>query len=47
MKYNISSKNIRHLIVNKLSHNFGVSPKEASNEQYYKALALIIDDILF
>ncbi len=47
MQYNISSKDIRNLIVNKLSHNFGVSPKESTNEQYYKALALIINDILF
>ncbi len=34
------------LIEQKLSHNFGVIPQEASDEQYYKAISLIVQEIL-
>lgn len=33
-------------ISNKLSHFFGVDPKTATNEQYYKAVAMIVRDML-
>lgn len=33
-------------IGNKLSHFFGVDPKNATNEQYYKAVAMIVRDML-
>lgn len=46
MKYNLTSSQISKTIINKLSHNFGVGPKEATNEQYYKAIVLILKDVL-
>lgn len=33
-------------ISDKLSHFFGVDPKTATNEQYYKAVAMIVKDML-
>ena len=33
-------------ISDKLSHFFGVDPKTATNEQYYKAVAMIVRDTL-
>ena len=46
MNYKLSSSEIRKLILGKLSHNFGVSPGEATNEHYYKAVVLVVNDIL-
>ncbi len=46
MSHKLSSNEIRKLIVGKLSHNFGISPAEANDEQYYKALVLVVKDIL-
>lgn len=46
MSHNISSSELRRQILAKLSHNFGTDASEATNEQYYKALALIVNDIL-
>ena len=37
---------MRKLILAKLSHNFGLSPSEASDEHFYKALVLVLKDIL-
>ena len=34
------------MIVSKLSHNFGVIPTEATDEHYYKAIALILRDMM-
>ena len=36
----------RELIVAKLSHNFGVAPNDATDEHYYKAVALVVKDLL-
>lgn len=46
MKPMISSGEMRKLILAKLSHNFGLSPSEASDEHFYKALVLVLKDIL-
>ena len=46
MKTTISTAQAKKLINDKLSHFFGVSPKDASDEQYYKAVAMIIRDRL-
>ncbi len=46
MNYSLTSTQVKELIVNKLSHFFGVSPQEATYEHYYKAVAMIIRDML-
>lgn len=46
MKSTISVAQAKRLINDKLSHFFGVTPKEATNEQYYKAVAMILREIL-
>lgn len=46
MKTTISTAQAKKLITDKLSHFFGVSPKDASDEQYYKAVAMIVRDRL-
>lgn len=46
MNYNLSVPQIESLIKEKLSHNFGVSPENATDEQYYKAVALILRDLM-
>ena len=46
MKNAISASQAKKLITDKLSHFFGVSPKDATDEQFYKAVSLIIRDRL-
>lgn len=46
MNYKLSPSEFRKLIITKLSHNFGVDPAEATDEHYYKAVVLIIRDLL-
>lgn len=46
MNYKLTKKEAKELIANKLSHFFGVSPEEATYEQYYKAVALIVRDMM-
>lgn len=46
MNYKLSASEIRELIIAKLSHNFGVTPGEATDEHYYKAVALIVRDLM-
>ncbi len=46
MNYKLSPSEIRELIITKLSHNYGVTPDEATNEHYYKAIALIVRDLM-
>ncbi len=46
MKNTLTTKQATELISNKLSHFFGVSPATASYEQYYKAVAMIVHDIM-
>ena len=46
MNYSLTKKKTKELIKAKLSHFFGVNPEEASDEQYYKAVALIVNDLM-
>lgn len=46
MNYSLTSTQAKELIVNKLSHFFGVTPEEATYEHYYKAVAMVIRDML-
>ena len=46
MSKNINKSQLEDLISSKLSHVFGVSPKDATNEQFYKALAIIARDMI-
>ena len=42
----LSKTQVKQNIVTKLSRHFGVSPKEATREQMYKACAITVKDIL-
>lgn len=42
----MTSSEAREKIISKLSHNMGVTPADATYEHYYKAVALIVQDIL-
>lgn len=42
----ITSKQADEAIVSRLSHYFGVSPIEATNEQFYQATAMMLRDML-
>ena len=46
MNYKLTKKQAKELIESKLSHFFGVSPEEAAYEHYYKAVALIVRDMM-
>lgn len=46
MNYALSKKKAKELLSAKLSHFMGVSPDEATDEQYYKAIALILRDMM-
>lgn len=46
MNYKMTKKEAKELISNKLSHFFGVTPDEATYEHYYKAIALILRDMM-
>lgn len=46
MKKALTPSEARDMIVSKLSHNFGVIPTEATDEHYYKAIALILRDMM-
>lgn len=41
-----SEKELRHIILSTLSHQFGVMPDEATDEQYYQALVIVVREIL-
>ena len=41
-----TSKMLTEMIEKKLSHNFGVTPTQASDELFYKACALVLRDIM-
>ncbi len=41
-----NSKTLAEMIEKKLSHNFGVTPTQASDELFYKACALVLRDIM-
>lgn len=46
MNYSLTAAQAKELIATKLSHNLGVTPEEASYEHYYKAVAMMIRDML-
>ena len=42
----ISKKQLEEMLSSKLSHFFGVSPKDATYEQFYRALSMIVRDMV-
>ena len=46
MNYSLTKKQAKELISGKLSHYFGVSTHEATDEQYYKAVALVVRELM-
>ncbi len=46
MNYSLTAAQAKELISNKLSHFFGVTPDEATYEHYYKAVAMVVRDML-
>lgn len=46
MNKKFTPSELRDMIVETLSHNFGVTPSDATDEHYYKAIALILRDIM-
>ena len=46
MKSTLSVTQTKKLITDKLSHFFGVSPDDATDEQFYKAVSMIVRDKL-
>lgn len=46
MEHTLSTQKIKNLILQKLSHNFGLTDKDATYEYFYKATALVVKDIL-
>ena len=46
MNYSLTKKQTKDLISGKLSHFFGVSTEDATDEQYYRAVALIVKDLM-
>ena len=46
MNYRLTKAQAKELLENKLSHFIGVEPQNASDEQYYKAVALVLRDLM-
>ena len=46
MNYSLTKAQAKDLISGKLSHFFGVSTEDATDEQYYRAVALIVKDLM-
>ncbi len=46
MNYSLTKAKAKELVENKLSHFFGVTPENASYEQYYRAVAMIISEMM-
>ena len=46
MNYSLTKAQAKDLISGRLSHYFGVGTEEATDEQYYKAVALIVNDLM-
>ena len=42
----VTKTQLEEMISSKLSHFFGVSPKDATNEQFYRALSIIVRDMV-
>ena len=46
MNYSLTKAQAKDLIAGKLSHFFGVNPDDATDQQYYQAVALIVKDLM-
>ena len=46
MNYSLTKAQAKDLIAGKLSHFLGVSTDDATNQQYYQAVALIVKDLM-
>ena len=46
MNYGMTVAQVKTAIQEKLSHIYGVSSKNASDEEFYKASALVVRDLL-
>ena len=46
MDYNLTVEQIKQAIQDKLAHTFAVSPENATDEEYYKASAIIVRELL-
>ena len=46
MNYSLTKAKAKELIENKLSHVFGVTPENASYEQYYRSVAMILSEMM-
>ncbi len=46
MNYSLTKAQAKDLIAGKLSHFFGVSTDDATDQQYYQAVALIVKDLM-
>lgn len=46
MNFHFSTGEIRQMVTTRLSHNFSVTPAEATEEQLYSALACIVRDLM-
>ncbi len=46
MNYSLTKKQAKELISNKLLHFFGITTEEATNDQYYKAVSLVVKDLM-
>ncbi len=46
MNYKLTKKQAKEMLENRLLHFFGVSTTNATNEQYYRAIAMILRDMM-
>ena len=46
MNYKLTQNQFKELFTNKLFHHFGVSIDDATDEHYYKAVALVVRDLM-
>ena len=46
MNYHLTAERFREEIIDHLLHTFGVTPENAGDETYYKAVALVVSDLM-
>ena len=46
MDYSVTTEELYNRVIKKLSHNFGVTPDQATYEHFYKALVLIMRELM-
>lgn len=46
MNLSLTTKQVSNLITTKLSHHYGLTPREADNEHLYKACVLVLRDLM-